>query len=84
MSDDGKTKSFEEMVLVEDDYEIPDLFVFSLIRYFSLADWSDPNIKRAHSVISLVIKRLISNDFEDEEVKTNVKTAIIEYLKIFK
>ena len=84
VSDEGKTKSFEEIVLVEDDYEIPDLFVFSLIRYFSMADWSDPNIKRAHSVISLVIKRLISNDFEDEEVKNNVKTAIIEYLKIFK
>lgn len=83
ISDDGKVKSFEERVLIEDQYITKDLFVFSLIRYFSMADWNDPNTKRAHSVVSLVIKRLLNNDFEDEEVKNNVINAIVDYLKIF-
>ena len=84
ISDDGKVKSFEERVLLRDQYEVEDLFVFSLIRFFAMADWSDPDIKRAHSVMSLVIKRLVTNDFEDESVKEDVKTAIVEYLKLFK
>ena len=83
VSDENRNMSFEERVLLADQYVTKDLFVFSLIRHFAMADWGDPNTKRAHAVIALVIKRLINNDFEDDEVKNNVVTAIVDYIKVF-
>ena len=75
-------KSFEERVLVEGEYELPDLFVFSLIRYFAVSDWNDETIRQAHASVALTIRKLLNNEFEDE-LKVKVKTAIIEYLKLF-
>lgn len=77
-------KSFEELVLIRDEqYIVPDLFVYSLIRFFAMSKWSDPNVKKAHASMVLVIRKLIKNEFVDE-VKVKVITAITEYLKMFK
>lgn len=75
-------KSFEERVLVKGEYELPDLFVFSLIRYFAMADWTDISIRQAHASVALSIRKLLNNEFEDE-LKVKVKDAIVEYLKLF-
>ena len=77
-----KVKSFEERVLIEGDYEVPDLFVFSLIRYFAMADWTDETTRQAHASVALTIRKLLNNEFEDE-LKEKVKAAIVEYLKLF-
>lgn len=80
----GTSRSFEEEVLIKDDqYTVPDLFVYSLIRYFAMADWSNDNIRKAHASIILVIKRLLANDF-DEAVKADIIANIVEYLRMFK
>ena len=63
-------------------YELPDLFVFSLIRYFAVSDWNDETIRQAHASVALTIRKLLNNEFEDE-LKLKVKTAIVEYLKLF-
>lgn len=76
-------KSFEELTLVKDeDYKLPDLLVYSLIRFFSMADWSDNNIKKAHASVSLVLKKLLNNEFE-EDIKTQVVDSIRTYLSMF-
>jgi hypothetical protein len=77
-------KSFEEMVLIRNEqYIVPDLFIYSLIRFFAMAKWDDPDIKKAHASIALVIRKLIKNEFTDE-VKAKVVAAIVEYLGMFK
>lgn len=76
-------KSFEEMVLIRgDQYVIPDLFVFSLIRFFGMADWSDGNIRKAHASVGLTIKKLLANEFADD-VKKDVIDSIVTYLAKF-
>lgn len=81
---DNQVRSFEEMVLIEgDQYTVPDLFVYSLIRYFAMADWNNQNIRKAHASIILVIKRMLANDF-DERVKADIIANVTEYLKMFK
>lgn len=75
-------RSFEERVLVEGEYEVPDLFVFSLIRYFAMADWTDESTRQAHASVALTIRKLLNNEFEDD-LKVKVKGAIVEYLKLF-
>ena len=78
------TKSFEEIMLIKDDqYTIPDLFVFSLIRYFAMADWNNVNIRKAHASICLNIKKLFNNEFDDA-VKADIIDAIVDYLDRFK
>jgi len=80
----GTARSFEEQVLIEgDQYTVPDLFVYSLIRYFAMADWDNDNVRKAHASIILVIKRLLANDF-DEAVKADIIDSVIGYLKMFK
>jgi hypothetical protein len=84
ISNKPDTLSIEETVLIKDDeYVLPDLFIYSIIRYFSMADWSNGDIKKAHASIALVMKRLLSNELEDE-VKQNVLTAMVKYLARFK
>lgn len=80
---DGK-KSFEEIMLVRDEqYIVPDLFVYSLIRFFAMADWNkDNNIRKAHASVILVIRKLLKNEFVDE-VKKDVIDAIVKYLAKF-
>lgn len=76
-------KSFEELVLIRgDQYVIPDLFVFSLIRFFGMADWSDGNIRKAHASVGLTIKKLLANEFADD-VKKDVIDSIVAYLAKF-
>lgn len=77
-----KQKSFEELHLPNGTYEYPDLFVFSLIRFFSMADWSDVNIRRMHATTYIVLDN-IYNDNIDFGVRKNVKDSIIEYLAVF-
>lgn len=77
-----KQKSFEELHLPNGTYEYPDLFVFSLIRFFSMADWSDVNIRRMHATTYIVLDN-IYNDNIDFGVRKNVKDSIIEYLALF-
>lgn len=77
-----KQKSFEELHLPNGTYEYPDLFVFSLIRFFSMADWSDVNIRRMHATTYIVLDN-IYNDNMDFGVRKNVKDSIIEYLALF-
>ena len=80
---DGK-KSFEELILVRDEqYIVPDLFVYSLIRFFAMADWNnDNNIRKAHASILLVMRKLIKNEFVDD-VKQDVIDSIVKYLAKF-
>lgn len=76
-------KSFEEIMLIrEEQYIVPDLFVFSLIRFFAMANWSDPDIRKAHASVSLVIKKLLANEFIDE-VKKDIIDAIVTYIAKF-
>lgn len=83
VSNGNDVRSVEEYVLIRDDeYKLPDLFMYSTIRYFAMADWDNENVKRFHASIALVIKRLISNDL-DEEVKDRVITYMIKYLAQF-
>lgn len=77
-----KQKSFEELHLPNGTYEYPDLFIFSLIRFFSMADWSDVNIRRMHATTYIVLDN-IYNDNMDFGVRKNVKDCIIEYLTLF-
>lgn len=75
--------SFEETVLLKDDYTTsPDLFVFSLIRFFAMADWNDPSIRQAHATVILVIRKLTSNEL-DEDLTPIVKENIKKYLARF-
>lgn len=75
--------SIEKSVMIKDDeYIMEDLFIYSIIRYFSMANWDDANIKRAHASIALVMKRLISGEL-DADVKNDVLTAMTKYLKRF-
>lgn len=75
-------KSFEEYILVEDQYEHTDLFVYSMIRWFAMADWNDKNVKALHSSVAHVIKRIMDNTL-DVNVKADVINAIVDYLKKF-
>ena len=76
-------KSFEELVLIRDEqYIVPDLFVYSLIRFFAMADWNDVDVRKAHASICLVIRKLLTNDMV-EDVKAQVVDAIAAYLKKF-
>lgn len=78
-----KIKSFEEQCLVRgDEYIIPDLFVYSLIRFYAMADWNNPDIKRAHASMILVIRKLIAGEFIPE-IRAQVVEAIVKYLKKF-
>lgn len=82
VSSDTK-KSFEEMVFAPDEYKSkPDILVISLIRYFSMANWNDVSTIQAHATIVLNMRKLVVNDI-DEEVKTKLKMAMLEYLKLF-
>lgn len=75
--------SFEEKMLIKDeDYKIPDLFIYSLIRFFSMADWGDNNIRRLHSSVMIMLKRLIRNELS-EEVKTMQLGRIVDYIALF-
>lgn len=75
-------KSFEEYILVEGQYEYTDLFVYSLIRWFAMADWSDKKITALHSSVCMVLKKVVDNTI-DPDVKADVINAIIDYLKKF-
>ena len=76
-------KSVEELVLIRDDqYIIPDLLVFSLIRFYAMADWNDVNIRKSHASVCLVLRKLLANDMI-EEVKKSVIDSIVAYLKKF-
>lgn len=82
-SDLDNRKSFEEMVFTPDEYNTaPDMFVFSLIRHFSMANWNDISVVQGHATIALNMKKLLSNEI-DEVVKERFKAAILDYLKIF-
>ena len=70
------------MLIREEQYIVPDLFVFSLIRFFAMANWSDPDIRKAHASVSLVIKKLLANEFIDE-VKKDIIDAIVTYIAKF-
>ena len=76
-------KSIEEMVLIKDDeYKLPNLFIYSAIRYFAMANWDNENTKRFHASLALVMKRLMSNSLH-EDVKEMVLTNMIKYLAQF-
>lgn len=77
-----KNNSFEELHLFVEDYEYKDLFVFSLIRYFAMADWNNTNIKRLHATLYLVLKQIYNNTM-DIEVRKMVLDNVREYLKLF-
>lgn len=81
---DHNKQSFEEIMLVrEEQYIVPDLFIYSLIRFFAMADWSNNDIHKAHASISLVLERLMRNEFIDE-VKTDIINSIVKYIAKFK
>ena len=83
VSNGTSVRSIEENVLIKDDeYKVPDLFIYSTIRYFAMADWNDENVKRFHASIALSMKRLISNDLA-EEVRQNLIARMVEYLAQF-
>ena len=83
ISNKPEVLSVEETVLIKDyEYILPDLFIYSVIRFYSRADWDD-NIKKAHASIALVMKRLLNNELE-EEVKQDVLAAIVKYLARYK
>ena len=83
VSDGNKNKSVEELVLIKDDeYKLPDLFIYSAIRYFAMANWDDSNVKRFHASIALVMKRLVSNEMP-KDTREYVLTNMIAYLNRF-
>lgn len=83
ISNKPKRLSIEEQVLIKDDeYTIPDLFMYSIIRFFSMADWNDSDVRKAHASIALVMKRLLNNEFE-HNVRESILTAMVEYIHMF-
>ena len=71
------------MLVRNEQYIVPDLFVYSLIRFFAMADWNkDNNIRKAHASVILVIRKLIKNEFVDD-VKKDVIDSIVKYLAKF-
>lgn len=83
ISNDTDTLSFEEKMLIKDDqYKVPNLFIYSLIRFFSMADWNDPNTRRLHSSTMIMIKRLVRNELADEVKELQIE-RIVNYLTLF-
>ena len=73
---------FEKLVLSPDEYTTPDLFVYSLIRFYAMADWNDMAVRQAHASIALTLRKLVTNKF-DEELSSQIRAKIVEYLKMF-
>lgn len=76
-------KSLEELLLIRgEQYIIPDLFIYSLIRFFAMEDWNDGYVRKLHASVSLTLKKLLNNEFT-EEVKNDVINSMVDYLKLF-
>ena len=73
--------SFEEMYLPPDKYRAgyENLFMFSLIRYFSMSYWN-ADVVRMHSVIITTLQRFISNEMP-EDMKEQYVNNIAAYLE---
>ena len=83
VSNGENIRSVEEMVLIEDDeYKLRDLFMYSAIRYFAMANWDNDNVKRFHASLALVMKRLVSNEF-NEDVRDRIIVNMVKYLAQF-
>ena len=47
-----------------------------------MADWNDMAVRQAHASIALTLRKLVTNKF-DEELSTQIRAKIVEYLKMF-
>lgn len=66
-----KRKSIEMTLLNPDQYDKSheDLFIFMLIRFFAMADWHNKDIGRAHTSISVSLKRAMANEYPEDMQK---------------
>lgn len=79
---DDDVLSFEERFLIKDDeYMCPNLFVYSIFRYFAMSDWNS-STKVAHSSMCILLEKIYNNRLNDE-LWERVRTNIVEYLKLF-
>lgn len=82
INDDIK-KSFEYRNLPKGSYMegYENLFIFSLIRYFSMEHWDSKNLKMHNATINALHK--MNTDKLGDDLKQSMRTAIIEYLALF-
>ena len=66
-------KSIEKTLLKPDQYKYEDLFIFMIIRFFSMANWNDRNIARAHISIAVSLKRVMKNEYPEDMQKTVIE-----------
>lgn len=80
---DDITKSFEYRNLPKGTYEAgyENLFVFSLIRYFSMEHW-DAKVLKMHNATVNSLYKLDTGNIGDE-LKAQMRESIIDYLKMF-
>lgn len=74
--------SVEKQMLLDGQYRMEDLLVFSFIRWFSMADWEDQAVRKAHAAMEFVLKRIMNGEI-DPMVKKDVLEHYVEYLKLF-
>lgn len=80
---DDITKSFEYLNLPKGSYDegYENLFVFSLIRYFSMEHW-DAKVLKMHNATINSLHKMNTGQLGDE-LKQSMREAIIDYLKLF-
>lgn len=83
MNDDPQ-QSFEYKALLPNQYKAgyENLFIFSLIRFFAMESWTDPNIKKLHASTIIALRKLVSGDITDE-LKESMRDYIAKYLALF-
>ena len=73
--------SFEERFLLPEEYKEAGLFIYTLVRFFSMAT-PDDNFKRLHSTVCVMLNKLIKDDMADI-VKDRYLDAVKTVEKIY-
>lgn len=81
---DDPHDSYEYKALLPNQYKsgMENLFVFSLIRFFSMESWTDTDIKKCHASLIVALKKLTSPDINDD-LKDKMRSSITAYLQKF-
>lgn len=81
---DDPHDSYEYKALLPNQYKsgMENLFVFSLIRFFSMESWTDTDIKKCHASLIVALKKLTSPNINDD-LKDKMRSSIAAYLQKF-